>query len=152
MVSPKVEGKVRAPHGLTEAILTTASDAVIATDAEGLITFWNPGAVRIFGFTPEDALGKSLDIIIPDNLRARHWAGYNRVMASGESHYGNGDLLAVPGLTKEGRRISVEFTIMMLRDEAGSMIGTAAILRDVTARFEEVRKLKSELAKVTRVQ
>ena len=108
------------PRGLIEAILGTVSDAIIATDADGLISFWNPGAVRIFGFTSEEAVGGSLDLIIPESLRARHWAGYNQVMATGESHYGHGDLLSVPGLTKDGRRISVEFTIVLLRDRGKS--------------------------------
>ena len=139
------------PRGLTEAVLGTASDAIIATDVGGLISFWNPGAVRIFGFTAKEAVGNSLDLIIPGNLRARHWAGYNRVMATGESHYGHGDLLSVPGLTKDGRRISVEFTIVLLRDEARKLIGTATILRDVTKRFEEIRELKRRLVLSTKV-
>ena len=117
----------------------------IATDADGRISFWNPGAVRIFGFTSEEAVGSSLDLIIPESLRARHWAGYNRVMATGESHYGQGDLLSVPGLTKDGRRISVEFTIVLLHDEGRKPIGTAAILRDVTERFEETRELRRQV-------
>jgi PAS domain S-box-containing protein len=116
----------------------------------GLINFWNPGAVRIFGFTAEEVVGHSLDLIIPENLRARHWTGYNRVMATGESHYGQGDLLSVPGLTKDGRRISVEFSITLLHDEGNRPIGTAAILRDVTEHFEESRKLRRELAEFTR--
>jgi PAS domain S-box-containing protein len=139
------------PRGLTEAILGTASDAIIATDAAGLISFWNPGAVRIFGFTAKEAVGNSLDLIIPDNLRTRHWTGYNRVMATGESHYGQGDLLSVPGLTKDGRRISVEFTIVLLHDEVRKLVGTAAILREVTKRFEEIRELKRRLVQFTKV-
>jgi PAS domain S-box-containing protein len=138
--------------GLGDAILASASDAIIATDRSGVITFWNAGAVRIFGFTAAEALGQSLDLIIPDNLRARHWSGYSRVMETGESHYGHGDLLAVPGLTRDGRRISVEFTIAMLKDEHGRPTGTAAILRDVTKRFEETRKLKRELADALRAR
>jgi PAS domain S-box-containing protein len=133
------------PH-LGEAILATASDAIIATDREGLINFWNPGAARIFGFTAEEAIGRSLDLIIPENLRARHWEGYRQVMVTGESRYGAGQLLSVPGITKDGRRISVEFTIIMLRDEQGRPAGTAAILPDATTRFEETRKLRRELA------
>jgi PAS domain S-box-containing protein len=137
---------MNAPADLADAILETVSDAIIATDRTGLIRFWNPGAVRIFGFTAEEALGHSLDLIIPQNLRSRHWKGYSRVMETGETHYGHGDLLSVPGLTKDGRRISVEFTIVLLRDEMKKPSGTAAILRDVTMRFEETRKLKRQLA------
>jgi PAS domain S-box-containing protein len=138
------------PHSLVDALLATASDAIIATDHTGIINFWNPGAVRIFGFTADEAIGCSLDLIIPDNLRARHWTGFNRVMGTGESHYGNGDLLSVPALTKSGQRISVEFTIVLLKDEQDHPVGTAAILRDVTRQLEENRKLKRQLAEVTR--
>ena len=91
------------PAGLGEALLHSASDAIIATDREGNITFWNPGAERIFGFTAKEAVGQSLDLIIPENLRARHWSGFRHTMATGTSRYGHGDLLSVPGLTKDGR-------------------------------------------------
>lgn len=135
---------------LIEAILGTQSDAIIATDHDGIINFWNPGAERIFGFSADEAVGHSLDLIIPENLRARHWEGFNRVMATGESHYGHGDLLSVPALTKSGQRISVEFTIMMLKDEQMRPVGTVAILRDVSKRFEEMRALKRQLAEKPR--
>jgi PAS domain S-box-containing protein len=137
------------PRNLADAILGMASDAVIATDHGGIINFWNPGAARIFGFTAQEAVGQSLDLIIPENLRARHWDGYHRVMQTGESRYGHGALLSVPGLTKDGQRISVEFTIVLLRDEMQRPAGTVAILRDVTARFEEMRQLKRQLAAAT---
>ena len=137
------------PDGLADAILTMESDAVIATDRAGIVTFWNPGATRIFGFTADEAIGQSLDLIIPPNLRARHWDGFNRVMTTGESHYGHGDLLSVPAQTKSGQRVSVEFTIAMLKDQAHRPAGTVAILRDVTKRFEEVRTLKRQLADAT---
>jgi PAS domain S-box-containing protein len=137
------------PDGLADAILTMESDAVIATDRAGMVNFWNPGATRIFGFTAEEAVGQSLDLIIPPNLRARHWEAFNRVMATGESHYGHGDLLSVPAQTKSGQRISVEFTIAMLKDGDGRPAGTVAILRDVSKRFEEVRALKRQLAEAT---
>src|SRR5690242_17890790 len=128
------------------ALLASASDAIIATDREGRITLWNPGADRIFGFSAAEAVGQSLDLIIPENLRSRHWAGYRHAMETGESRYGHGDLLSVPGLTKGGRRISVEFTIVLLRNEAQADAGTVAVMRDVTKRFEELRELKRRLA------
>ena len=134
------------PSGLGEALLSSSSDAIVATDREGRITFWNPGAERMFGFTAVEAAGQSLDLIIPENLRARHWAGYRHTMETGESRYGHGDLLSVPGLTRDGRRISVEFTIVMLRSEQQDVTGTVAVMRDVTKRFEEVRLLKRKLA------
>lgn len=138
------------PEGLTDALLTSASDAIIATDRDGIVTFWNPGAVRIFGFSFDEAIGQPLDFIIPDNLRARHWVGYEHTMTTGESRYGAGDLLSVPALTKSGQRISVEFTIAMLRDERGLPTGTVAILRDVTRNFAEKLALRREVAELRR--
>ena len=134
------------PSGLGQALLDSASDAIIATDREGLITFWNPGAERIFGFTAGDVVGQSLDLIIPENLRARHWSGFRHTMETGTSRYGHGDLLSVPGLTKDGRRISVEFTIVLLLSQTQAVTGTVAVMRDVTKRFEELRELKRRLA------
>ena len=131
---------------LGDTILNTAADAILATDREGIIRFWNPGAVRIFGFTAEQAIGASLDLIIPERLRKRHWDGYERVMATGSTRYGAGDVLAVPAVTEGGRQISVEFTIIVLHDAERGVCGMAAILRDVTARFEELRRLKREVA------
>ncbi len=132
--------------GLGDALLNSTSDAIIATDRDGAIVFWNPGAARIFGFTAAETEGQSLDLIIPENLRARHWSGYRHTMATGTSRYGDGDLLSVPALAKDGRRISVEFTIVMLRDAAQQVTGTVAVLRDVTKHFAEVRELKRKLA------
>ena len=138
------------PSGLAEALLDSASDAIIATDRDGRITFWNPGAERIFGFPANATIGHTLDLIIPENLRARHWESFHQVMTTGVSRYGHGDLLSVPGLTMDGRRISVEFTIVMLRDSAGQVAGTVAVMRDVTKRFEEVRDLRRKLAEAGR--
>jgi PAS domain S-box-containing protein len=134
---------------VAEAILSAAADAVVAADHDGIIRVWNPGAERIFGHRASEALGQSLDLIIPERLRARHWEGFHRVMATGESHYGAGDLLSVPGLPKDGQGISLEFTIVPLKDERGQMQGLAAVMRDVTSRFEEMRTLKKKLAEVS---
>jgi len=133
---------------LSEAILSSGGDAIIASDGDGIIRFWNHGAERIFGYTKSSAIGQSLDIIIPEPLRARHWAGYREVMATGESRYGHGDILAVPGICSDGSRISLEFTIVPLHDAGGKMTGMAAIMRDVTKRFEELRTLKKTLARM----
>ena len=130
---------------LGRAVLGTVSDAIIYADREGMIRFWNPGAERLFGYAAAEALGQSLDLITPEPQRARHWAGFNRVMETGESRYGHGDILAVPGLRKDGSRISLEFTIVPIRAEDGRMEGMVAILRDVTHRFEEMRALRREI-------
>ena len=131
-----------------EALLQTPSEAIVASNADGRIVFWNPGATRIFGFDAAEAVGQSLDLIIPEKLRARHWQGYRHVMETGQSRYGEGDLLSVPALTKDGRRISVEFTIVMLRDEHGTPIGMASIMRDSTAHFEEMKSLRRRIAEL----
>jgi len=117
-------------------------DAIIYADAEGLIAFWNKGAERIFGFSDAEALGKPLDIIIPESLRKRHRSGFEQTVHSGKSRYGAGDVLAVPALRKDGTRISVEFTILPFRDRSGRTLGIAATLRDVTKRFEEMKALR----------
>jgi PAS domain S-box-containing protein len=131
---------------LLNGILQSSSEAIMASDVDGKILFWNPGATRIFGFDATEALGQSLDLIIPEKLRARHWQGYHHVMETGQSRYSEGDLLSVPALTKDGRRISVEFTIMMLRNDQGTLIGMASIMRDSTARFEEIKSLRRRIA------
>jgi PAS domain S-box-containing protein len=135
---------------LAQALLATCGDAILAVDNEGIITFWNPGAERIFGFARDEAVGKPLEIIIPDSLRARHDDGFSRTMATGETRYGAGELLAVPALTRDGRRISIEFSIVLIRDASGAPESMAAILRDVTARFEESRALRKRLAELER--
>ena len=131
---------------LFEKIVRETADAIIYADAKGAIRFWNAGAERMFGYAASEAIGQSLDLIIPERLRARHWEGYRQVMQTGKSRYGAGDLLAVPAQRKDGARISVEFTIVPLHDAAGRMSGMAAILRDVTQRFNEIKALKEQLA------
>ena len=108
------------PSQVAEALLASSSDAIVVTDRDGVIRHWNKGAERIFGHGTAEAVGQSLDLIIPEQLRARHWEGYRHVMQTGQSRYGEGDLLAVPGLRKDGTRVSLEFTVAMIRDDTGS--------------------------------
>jgi len=131
---------------LPQALLASSGDAIIATDRDGVIRFWNPGAARIFHYRADEALGRSLDLIIPERLRARHWSGYRAFMQTGRSRYGDGDLLAVPGVRMDGARLSFEFTIIALKGAGGGIEGVAAVMRDVTARFEETRELRRRLA------
>ena len=129
-----------------DRLVSGMSDAIVYADAEGVIRLWNRGATRIFGFAETEALGCSLDIVIPEGLRERHWQGYRATMRTGQSHYGDGQILSVPAVRKDGARISVEFTIVPFTDDSGQMIGIAAIMRDATARFEELRALRRQLA------
>ncbi|MHB8122566.1 MAG: PAS domain-containing protein [Desulfuromonadaceae bacterium] len=125
-------------------IVNTSSDAVMFADREGIIRLWNSGAERMFGFSAAEALGQSLDLIIPENLRGRHWDGYGRVMESGSSRY-SADLLSAPALRKDGTRISTEFSMVMVKDDAGMMRGVAAIVRDVSARWQREKELKERI-------
>jgi PAS domain S-box-containing protein len=134
------------PANFADRLIADGPDAVIYADASGHIRFWNAAATRIFGFAAEEALGQRLDLIIPERLRARHWHGYDQVMGGAESCYGEGAVLAVPAAHKDGRQISIEFTILPVHDGAGGLVGIAAFLRDATARFEEMRALRRELA------
>lgn len=134
------------PETLARQILDAMPDALVVSDRAGRITAWNAGAERIFGFPAAEALGQSLDIITPERLRARHWEGYDRTMASGETRYGAGDLLSVPAIRKDGAQISVQFSIVPLRDAAGQLSAIAAIMRDVTAEFEERKRLRRAAA------
>ena len=135
------------PEWLCREVLEKARDAVVVADRDGLIRFWNEGAERIFGHSRDEALGGSLNLIIPERLRERHWEGYRKVMATGVTRYGD-EVLAVPALRRDGGRVSIEFTIILVRDEAGDLVGTAAFIRDVTARWEKERELKKRLAEL----
>ena len=130
---------------LFQQVLDEAPDAVIVSDKDGMIRYWNKGAEQIFGHTADVVLGQSLDLIVPENLRARHWEGYYRVMATGETKYKTG-LLSSPGIRKDGSRVSLEFSMVLLRDESGSMQGVASIMRNVTERWKREKELKERLA------
>lgn len=130
---------------LCQRIVEDAADAIIFADREGVIRLWNAGAQAVFGYQSEEAVGQTLDLIVPERLRKRHWEGFRRVIATGVTRYGK-ELLAVPAIGKDGGRISVEFSIVMLRDAAGQPLGIAAILRDVTQRWREQQRLRERLA------
>jgi PAS domain S-box-containing protein len=132
------------PKSTSRQILEGTGDAVILADRGGVIRLWNRGAERLFGFTAEEALGQTLDIIVPEKQRERHWTGYDRALETGETKYGD-SLLAVPALRKDGSRVSIEFTIVLVRDDDGKILGPAAIMRDVTARWEETRNLHARI-------
>lgn len=125
-------------------IVEGAADAVLFTDREGVIRLWNAGAERLFGWTAAEAVGKSMDLIIPERLRARHWQNWDRVMETGVTRYAT-DVLAVPAQRKDGAPLSIEFTIQLVRDAAGHILGPAAIIRDVTVRFQREKELRAKV-------
>ena len=125
-------------------IIENSQDAVIFVDRDGVVNLWNSGAEAIFGYKAEEIQEKNLDFIIPEKLRQRHWEGYQRVMKTGETRYGK-ELLKVPALRKDGRTISVEFTILLVRNRQNEIIGIASIIRDVTERWQREKELKKKL-------
>ena len=132
-------------ENLGHALVRGLPDGLIVSDAKGIIRFWNAGAERIFGFTVAEAMGQPLDIIIPRRLQARHQVGYDATMRTGTTKYGAGELLAVPAICKDGRPISIQFSILPLPDDRGGLDCIAAIVRDVTAEFEERKALRRAL-------
>jgi PAS domain S-box-containing protein len=143
--------ETKSDEWLNGAIVGVCSDAIMFADCEGIIRLWNRGAEKMFGYTAGEALGQSLDLIIPENLRGRHWDGYGRVMESGSSRY-SADLLSAPALRKDGTRISTEFSMVMVKDDTGRMLGVAAIIRDVTARWLREKELKERIKALEAVQ
>jgi PAS domain S-box-containing protein len=135
-----------ADHGwMYQRIVEDCPIAILFADRDGKIRFWNAGAEAMFGYTPDEALGQSLDLIVPEKQRARHWEGWERVMASGVTKYGR-DPLAVPALRKDGSRISIEFNIVLLRAPTGELLGAAAMVQDVTARWQQQKEMNARLA------
>ena len=130
---------------LCRKIVESSPDAIIFSDQDGIIRLWNAGAEAIFGYTAEEAVGVRLDIIVPEAIRERHWEGYFRVMKTGVTRYGK-DLLSVPGVRKDGSRVSLEFSVALIRDEDGALLGISAMLRDVTVRWRKERELEERIA------
>jgi PAS domain S-box-containing protein len=129
---------------LCERIVADSQASIIFADEQGIIRLWNSGAEAMFGFTAAEAVGVSMDIIIPERQRAKHWQGYHHVMATGVTRYGR-EVLAVPAVRKDGQRISIEFTISLLRAPSGAVLGAAAIVQDVTARWEREKALRARV-------
>jgi len=128
-------------------LVEAVGDAIVASDAGGAIVLWNPAAQRMFGFTEEEALGKSLDIIIPQRQQQRHWDGYHKTMETGKTRYGN-DVLRVPAVHKDGHGLSIAFTVALLHTPDNKVSAIVAVIRDETARFAEERSLKKRLTEL----
>ena len=139
------ESGLVAHDAVLAALVRDLADAVVLADRAGTIVFWNDAAERVFGWDAEHAVGRSLDLIIPERQRPRHWEGYERVMATGTSRYGT-ELLRVPALHADGERRSIAFTVSLLKDAEGAVTGIAAVIRDETDRWAEEQRLRSELA------
>ena len=125
-------------------LVECVGDAIIVVDAHEKIVMWNPAATRIFGYSEAEALGNSLDLIVPDRQRHRHNEGCRKSMETGITRYGT-SLLKVPALHQNGSMLSIAFTVGMLFDEHQKVNGIVAVIRDETERFAEDRALKKRL-------
>jgi PAS domain S-box-containing protein len=123
---------------LAPAILEQAADAVIFANVDGVIRLWNAAAATLFGFSKEEALGQSLDLIVPERLRAAHWAGFRRAIESGTTRL-EGRATVTRAVSKSGNALYVEMSFALVKDAAGEVAGSVAVARDVTRRYEEER-------------
>ena len=130
------------PEWLAARIVSGAPEAILFASRDGMIRLWNGGAEAMFGWSSAEAVGQSLDLIIPERQRGRHWESWDQVMETGATRYGAGQLLAVPALRKDGASMSIEFSIQLLRDEGGRILGAVAIVRDVTERWKRDKELR----------
>ncbi len=128
-------------------LVEVIGDAVVVCDAAGAIALWNPAAERMFGFSPAEALGQSLDLIIPERQRQKHWDGYHKTMATGQTKYGH-DVLRVPALHKDGRPLSIAFTVAMLHTPDNVVGAIVAVIRDETVRWNEERVMRQRIRKL----
>ena len=135
--------------GLAAQLIGTSGDGALIADPEGTIIYWNQGATGIFGFSPHEAIGSSIDLIIPERLQGRHWEGFATTMRTGKTSYAD-RLLAVPATHRDGRRLSIEFRVTLLGDDPSQPAAIGAIIRDVTERWEQDRKMRARLASLER--
>lgn len=140
-----------APHPLEPSaahILRSIPEALIYCDLEGIIRIWNAGAEKIFGWTAAEAVGQSLDMIIPERMRRAHWDGFNQALERGGVKPGRTSMIT-RSLHKSAEFIYVDMSFEMVRDEAGQMLGSLAVARDATKRFNEEKALRKQLAELT---
>lgn len=130
-----------------QSLVSAIGDAIVVSDADNNIIYWNPAAERMFGHSRDQAVGQSLDMIIPERLRKRHGEGYRKTMETGVTKYGT-DVLRVPAVHRDGSGMSIAFTVAMLYAPDGTVNAVAAVIRDETTRFTEDRQLRKRLAEL----
>ncbi len=130
---------------LSELILEQAAEAVVYANRQGVVERWNAAATRMFGYTAAEALGQSLDLMIPEHLRKAHWRGFDATMAKGKTRLGGRPTLT-RGLHKSGQKLYVEMSFALVVDAASEPLGSVAVARDVTERVEREKAAASETA------
>ncbi|TCS39333.1 PAS domain S-box-containing protein [Paucimonas lemoignei] len=130
---------------LYQDIFRDVADAMIFSDVDGVIRLWNPAAEAVFGYTASEAIGQSLDLIIPESLREAHWRGYRQAMSRGATVHGRRSSIT-RSLHKSGQTLYVDMSFAVIRDETGKTIGSAAMARDATLRYTEEKRLRRQIA------
>lgn len=133
------------PPNLSEALVESLADAVIFADRAGVIQRWNPGAQAVFGYSEDEVLGQGLDVIIPERLRASHWAGFDAAIESGTMKHGR-ESMTTKSIHKDGRDLYLDLSFALVRDPSGQVLGAVAVARDITARFRAERESRRRLA------
>lgn len=136
---------------LCDAILMQAADAIIFADRDGVIRLWNLGAEALFGFPAVEVIGSSLDVIIPERFRQAHWEGFRRAVTSGRTRHGN-SVRTTAAVHKSGRKLYVDLSFGLVRDDSGSVIGSVAVGRDCSVRHTADKTLRERLAELERSQ
>lgn len=132
---------------LAAQLLAKSKDGIVIADPAGTIIYWNSGAFEMFGYPPDEALGASLDLIVPERLRDRHWEGYANTMRTGQTSYAE-RVLAVPATHRDGHRLSIEFRVTLLGSDPTHPAAIGAVIRDVTERWEQDRRIRDRLAEL----
>jgi PAS domain S-box-containing protein len=132
---------------LAADIMTCMQEAVVYADLEGIIRYWNHGSEMVFGFSADEAVGQSVDIIVPEKMRKAHWDGYNKAIAHGDTLSGRGARMT-RALQKSGEPLYVEMSFAMVRNQAGTLTGSIAVARDATARYMAERAARLAAAPV----
>ena len=132
---------------LCDAILAQVPDAIIFADRDGVIRQWNRGAEALFGFAAAEVVGSSLDVIIPERFRQAHWEGFRRAVASGHTRHGN-SVRTTRAVHKSGRKLYVDLSFGLVRDDSGSVIGSVAVGRDCSVRYSADKMLRQRLAEL----
>jgi PAS domain S-box-containing protein len=139
------------PATVYEDLLNSMPEAVIFADAQGIIRLWNPGAESLFGFGAGEALGQSLDLIIPENLRKAHWDGYGKAISRGATvHCGQSRITRA--LHKSGTTLYVDMSFAVVKNQSGDTTGSMAVARDAMQRYQEEKQLRKQLAVLTEKQ
>jgi PAS domain S-box-containing protein len=133
--------------GLSQALIEHLADAVIFADHEGLIQVWNAGAEAVFGYSADQVLGQRLDVLIPERLRSAHWAAFDTAVDTGRMKYGR-ESMTTRSIHKDGSDLYVDLSFALVKDADGRVLGSVAVARDITRRFQADKESRKRLAEL----